>query len=705
MCQAVCTTLALLTVMKALVQIVLILISVSSQADAENYYVEPTESSTVGSSCVGTSEPCHTLSYYTQFNNFTSGATFLFLPGNHILLRGTLNLTNISNVTLKGRPSANINSRSNNIILCKNTSGLRIDGLNFYIFTVTRSQKQSVSALKIIKGTSVFLNNNIFQGTGNLAVLTRSQAYINNCTFQKSKGSALHLWRCTAKIFSCTFTENEGTGNGGAIFAKYTKVSLEWNDFSYNSDPHRGGAIHCSQYSTLKMSQSNWFYNNRVVNTEGYAHEVTFQGGGAVNANQRVNIIVAGNVHFKNNTATAGGAIYLRSSKMKVEGTERVIFQENKALSRGGGGIYGISATISILNQNVLFTCNYALGNQRGGAVFINNVMPGLADTISTYISGIFTQNKAAEGGAIFATSAKVTLGKVLFSSNTYTAVIIEGNRLFFNGTTQFIHNYGGAIEADSLNIYFNGKTLFLNNTRTNGGALHLQLGKVKFMNYTTFEGNKADSNGGAIHALGTSISVSYLLSFTHNNAGRYGGAVYLGTGATITLSYHVYPKSSPLLRTTRNYAGQSGGALYCVDTPTLKQCSKLGNYKKLPKCPIQLDLLNNINALPAQTVISSSNDTARTGKGHFVFGGFFNKCRMETINKFSVYGTEFFKLVMIALLNSTCRKSITSKPYELCICEEKYPLAETLENCKKTETIQVHRGQMFNVSLLAAAR
>ena len=170
--------------------------------------------------------------------------------------------------------------------------------------------RSSVSAIKIVNARNVFLNSNTFEGTGNLVVLEQSQANISNCTFQKSKGSTLCLWKSTTKISSCTFTENEGTGDGGAIFAKDSEVHLEWNFFSHNSDPCRGGAIH-SHVSTLEMSQSNMFYNNQAVNTERCTLIATFQGGGAVNAIDSEEIIVAGIAHFKNNTATAGGAVYL----------------------------------------------------------------------------------------------------------------------------------------------------------------------------------------------------------------------------------------------------------------------------------------------------------------------------------------------------------------------------------------------------------
>ena len=64
----------------------------------EVYYVRITDSSPSDYP----HQPCLTLHQYTQTNNFTNGTTLQFLPGNHTLEESALNLTSVSNVTLRG---------------------------------------------------------------------------------------------------------------------------------------------------------------------------------------------------------------------------------------------------------------------------------------------------------------------------------------------------------------------------------------------------------------------------------------------------------------------------------------------------------------------------------------------------------------------------------------------------------------------------
>ena len=80
-------------------------------------------------------QPCLTLDQYTELNNFTSGATLLFLPGNHSL-ELTLNLTEISNITLTRRgnnSTVNIICTNVGMIQCMNVTDLKIEGLRFIL--------------------------------------------------------------------------------------------------------------------------------------------------------------------------------------------------------------------------------------------------------------------------------------------------------------------------------------------------------------------------------------------------------------------------------------------------------------------------------------------------------------------------------------------------------------------------------------------
>ena len=90
-----------------------------------------------------------------------------------------------------------------------------------------------------------------------------------------------------------------------------------------------------------------------------------------------------------------------------------------------------------------------------------------------------------------------------------------------------------------------------------------------------------------------------------------------------------------------------------------------------------------------------SYNNTA--GKdGSSLYGGLLDRCQLRS-DSWRPRIDSIFKIITI---NSTSknRKEITSKPYELCFCNE----TTFLVKCKKTISIKVHRGQKFTLPLLA---
>ena len=72
----------------------------SGYATASEYYVSATPN---GAPCLPIYLPCHNLSYYASdyMFFFTNNAIFYFLVGAHTL-QGTLNISNVSNITLQG---------------------------------------------------------------------------------------------------------------------------------------------------------------------------------------------------------------------------------------------------------------------------------------------------------------------------------------------------------------------------------------------------------------------------------------------------------------------------------------------------------------------------------------------------------------------------------------------------------------------------
>ena len=279
-------------------EIIAILTCSACALTVSEYFVKP---STEDNSCVGVDEPCHTLSYYSKVHNFTTGITFIFLPGNHSLSGETLTLANIDNVTLRGQSFVNIHSTSNITIFCEHTSNLKIEGLNFYIinnFATVVSSQFHISAISIINSQNVLLENNTFEGTANMVVITESDADIYNCTFQRNRGGALFAaYLTTLRILRCTFTNNEGTGDGGAVYAVSSEIILEENYFGNNTDPRHGAAVMCDQCE-LNMTQSNTFDSNVATHSKSEY----LQGGGALYAT-RAKIKITGKAFLKNNVA------------------------------------------------------------------------------------------------------------------------------------------------------------------------------------------------------------------------------------------------------------------------------------------------------------------------------------------------------------------------------------------------------------------
>ena len=158
----------------------------------EIYYVRTTDSPP--SDCPH--QPCLTLHQYTQTNNFTTGTTLQFLPGNHTLQESVLNLTSVSNITLRGDSDVNIICTNIVTIQCENVTGLKIEGLTFLLNYIDHE----ITALKHINCLNVLICNTTFQGSADVLNITRamilqhSTATIKNSVFEGIVGSAIYLY-------------------------------------------------------------------------------------------------------------------------------------------------------------------------------------------------------------------------------------------------------------------------------------------------------------------------------------------------------------------------------------------------------------------------------------------------------------------------------------------------------------------------------
>ena len=236
------------------------------------------------------------------------------------------------------------------------------------------------------------------------------------------------------------------------------------------------------------------------------------------------------------------------------------------------------------------------------------------------------------------------------------------------------------------------------------------------FLNgYIFFTHNRADYDGGAIYSFGTFIYMREQVIFTFNRAGGNGGALFLDAGASIIIRDPTawlwnkqYYKGNFELSIRSNFAEHYGGGIYHVDSPTPWQCKwnsqispSSSELSRLPYCFLQVGRCEHNNEECRYSYggfitipIKSYNNTA--GKdGSSIYGGLLDRCQLRSYCTRT--GMSF--LLDIITINSTTknRKEITSKPYELCFCNE-----TNLLECKKTISIEVHRGQKFTLPLLA---
>ena len=152
-------------------------------------------------------------------------------------------------------------------------------------------------------------------------------------------------------------------------------------------------------------------------------------------------------------------------------------------------------------------------------------------------------ENVAEEGGAMYVSKAKVTLGgNVTIESNTA--------------------NMGGGIRAVECFIQVVGNCDLAWNNASYGGAMNTLHGKVSFQGPTQFTHNTADEDGGAICADGTVVQIQQRVNFDFNSA-KNGGALSFKNGARLKFTYpHNTNCVVPLLNSSFNKARENGGVI-----------------------------------------------------------------------------------------------------------------------------------------------
>ncbi len=241
-----------------------------------------------------------------------------------------------------------------------------------------------------------------------------------------------------------------------------------------------------------------------------------------------VNFLTVDNCIFTENLALrGGGAIYTfavtsRYFELSVDKSAFTgnIITGNTEQAHGGGAIYAVACGLLVADAS--FTGNKAL-NRFGGAILTSSSPPPSASRSLSISTSTFTQNEAAQGGAINANNYTTITGlsNCTFTGNKAKAV----GDISSSGGAVICISVGGSLSHNLYHSTFTGNTV--EGTGSRGGALvvasncSLQAIGCIFQDNTAEEG----SGGAVLNAGANSVSLHSSV-FTGNTAWR-GGAIY----------------------------------------------------------------------------------------------------------------------------------------------------------------------------------
>ena len=298
-----------------------------------------------------------------------------------------------------------------------------------------------LSTLKIY--SSQFVNNTaacIFCLHGSLEL---NAVIFQNNFANSDSGSTIYSKSLQTNITDYYFRNNFCETSGAAVlFARpllinsFQVISIANTSFSNNQATGNGGAIHCSETSNLTIHNSS--------STSNFATK-----GGFLYLNGcRIKLC---KVNVSENNATSGGGIYavrstlemcyasrkelfLKFDNLNLPIMSQVVFQNNTAIT--GGALFAEETDIEFMS-NVALIDNKA--DENGGAVFLNNSQ--IRNT--GYGITMFSNNKAtSKGGAIYVVSNDCDIKSCsLHSPNIDPIVFLK------NSATLGAALYGGQVD------------------------------------------------------------------------------------------------------------------------------------------------------------------------------------------------------------------------------------------------------------------
>jgi len=494
---------------------------------------------------------------------YNGGAIYLCRLGT-----GTINITNtaISNCEATGTGGGAI------FIDGKLKTGETVDIENIANYTLNISNV-TIDGCKAKNGSAIYMHN---RGS--------SKILMEDCT----------LKNCTASGGSCGTIRSDGNSN--------YQLTISGGEIYSNTSAGHGGGIYWNASGT----------NSKLIvkdNVEIYNNTATSQGGGLFVEGKNMDIQSA---NIYNNNAVMGGGIGIKTfADTSITGGnwsatdsfnlilgEGVTIKDNIASQQGGGLSFNIvdgipvdGYTFNYTNAGAVFENNIVssdggttIDGIGGGIAVINGTTTKTYNVKTTIESGVLTNNKAGEGGAVH-----ITIGDFTMSGGTIEEHTISGNggAVYVSGGSFTMS--GGEIKNNSASngvAYVSGGNFrmsggdFSYNKATNGGAVYVNDGEA-----TVTDGNISYNDavdGGALYIVGGNFLMTSG-NMTYNTASNEGGAVYANGGSIVIgiqnctdeNNLHEAPKTHP--NVTENVAVYGGGG-FMTDGELTMYCGVLRN-------------------------------------------------------------------------------------------------------------------------------
>ena len=384
------------------VQLVLLLVMVVAVQCSANYYVTPSESSSL---CPLSSLPvvCLTLEQYAQNNTyFTSGAaTFHFLDGTHNLSSSIAVVGSLEPLHLIASGKATIRCTRSESLSFTNASNVTVEGLE-----IVGCGSKSRPALQFDSVLSLRLTALTVQDSQSRAVeLTlhnEATAVIRGCSIHGSMGGALAVRAL-------------GSNNLSSFVVIVDNSTISGNSLSGGDMAKVGSAILIKpENHNLRHTQAAIIVRDTVFENN-VNHHTQGEGQSTVYLADMTNVSFS-NCKFSSNRGTPITAV---RSVVSLSGVME--FVNNTGYQGGGLALYG-NSLINIEHRNTVmnFTSNQA--NNVGGGLFIqsltNNCFFRVLDGARPNITFIFNGNKAMNGGnAIYGLTSTKTCAEDITSA------------------------------------------------------------------------------------------------------------------------------------------------------------------------------------------------------------------------------------------------------------------------------------------------